>query len=145
MKIKFPPKLSRRSIFIGLAVLGILYWYRPKPPAPCESLQRFGATMVGDRCIIKRNVNLSGSVETLPNNLTIEGNFTIEGTSIETLPDKMIVTGGLYFYKTSISKLPADLQVLGGFDQDLGFGSPGVYCKDIPNTVVIKRSKRCLN
>jgi hypothetical protein len=143
MKIKFPPKLSRRSIFISLAILGILYWYRPKPAAACQSLQRFGATMVGDRCIIKRDVYLSGSVETLPNNLTIEGNFTIAGTSIENLPDKMIVTGGLYFYKTSISKLPPDLQVFGGFDQDLGFGSPGVYCKNIPSTVIIKLTRRC--
>ncbi len=143
MKIKSPPKLSSRSIFISLVILGIIYWYRPKPPAPCQSLQRFGATMVGDRCIIQRDVYLQGSVETLPNNLTIQGNFTIAGTNIENLPDKMIVTGGLYFYKTSISKLPADLQVLGGFSQDLGFGSPGVYCKDIPSTVVIKLARRC--
>lgn len=141
--MRFPPKLSANWIFIGLLLLGVIYWYRPKPPAACQSLQRFGATMGGDRCVIKRNVHLSGSVETLPNHLTIEGDFTISGTQIENLPAKMIVTGNLYLYKTSISKLPADLQILGGFNQDLGFGSPGVSCKDIPNTVVIKGSKRC--
>jgi hypothetical protein len=142
--MRFPPKLSANWIFIGLAILGVLYWYRPKPPAACQSLQRFGAKMVGDRCVVSRNVHLDGSVETLPNNLTIAGNFTISGTQIENLPDRMIVTGGLYLYKTSISKLPADLQVFGGFSQDLGVGSSGVYCKDIPNTVVIKLAKRCL-
>lgn len=141
--MRFPSKLSANWILIGLVLLGVIYWYRPKPPATCQSLQRFGATMEGERCIIKRNVNLSGSVETLPNNLTIKGNFTISGTKIEKLPDKMIVTGELYFYKTSISKLPADLQVFGGFNQDVGFGSSGVYCKDIPKTVVIKLARRC--
>ncbi len=141
--MRFLPKLSANWIFIGLVLLGVIYWYRPKPPATCQSLQRFGATMVGERCIIKRNVHLAGSVESLPDNLTIEGNFTISGTQIENLPAKMIVTGNLYFYKTSISKLPADLQVFGGFNQDLGFGSPGVYCKYIPKTVVIKLARRC--
>lgn len=141
--MRFPPKLSVNWIWLGLVPLGVIYWHRPKPAATCQSLQRFGATMVGDRCIIKRNVHLSGSVETLPNNLTIEGDFTISGTQIENLPAKMIVTGNLYLYKTSISKLSADLQIFGGFNQDLGFGSSGMYCKDILNTVVIKRSKRC--
>lgn len=127
---------------LGLLILGV-YWHWPTTPVTCESLQRFGARVEGNRCIVSKQVYLSGSIQRLPENLTIQGDFTIAGTQIDTLPAGLVTTGNLYLYKTSISKLPADLQVFGSFSQDLGFGSPGVYCRDIPKTATIKGSRRC--
>jgi hypothetical protein len=134
------PKLRLRSrsgspgasllLMFPLLVVGI-YLVRPAPPAPCESLKKFGAIEQGGRCIINRNVTLEGNLKRLPNQLTVKGNLTISGTYIEELSSAMVVEGNLFLYKTSIAKLPPDLQVQGNFDQYSGFGSPGVKCNAI--------------
>ncbi len=138
------PKLKSRSLIVLLPVIaGLIYWFRPEPPATCQSLQKFGAIEQGDRCIIKRNITIEGNIKRLPDRLTIQGGLTISGTYITELPNAMIVEGNLFLYKTSIAKLPADLQVNGGFDQYSGFGSPGVRCDAIPLTIVIKGTRSC--
>ncbi len=125
--------------------LGIVYWNIPQPPASCQSLQQYGAKESGGRCIIDKNVYLEGKIDRLPDRLTVKGNLTISGTYIEQLPAALIVEGNLYLYKTSISQIPADVQIGQGFGQDLGWGSPGVKCTDIPKTAIIKGSLRCFN
>jgi hypothetical protein len=73
------PGVSLLFIF-PLLVVGI-YQLQPTPPAPCESLKKFGAMAAatpfrsiaqGERCIINRNVTLEGNLKRLPNQLTIK-------------------------------------------------------------------------
>lgn len=136
--------MTRRTMVFGLAgIAGVLYFFLPKPPATCESLQRFGAISEQGRCLIKRSVTIEGNINQLPDRLTVQGDLTISGTYITKLPKAMVVEGNLFLYKTSIAKLPADLKVGQGFDQYSGFGSPGVRCDAIPKTVEIKGSRNC--
>jgi hypothetical protein len=134
---------SRSLIILFPLIAGLIYWFKPEPPATCQSLQKFGAIEQGDRCIIKRNTTIEGNIKRLPDRLTIQGGLTISGTYITELPHTIIVEGDLFLYKTSIAKLPADLQVRGGFDQYSGFGSPGVRCDAIPTTTLIKGTRSC--
>jgi hypothetical protein len=134
-------RISLLSLFPLLA--GGIYILRPAPPAPCESLQKFGAIEQAGRCVINRSITLEGNLRRLPDRLTIKGNLTISGTYIEELPRTMVVEGALFLYKTSIAKLPPDLQVQGSFDQYSGFGSPGVKCNAIPKTTFIKGHRNC--
>jgi len=86
---------------------------------------------------------LKGKAEALPKNLHVQGNLEIRGTSISNLPATLRTDGNVYLYKTAIGDIPENTYIGGSFNFDLGFGSPTIYCDEIPSTAVIKGIAAC--
>jgi hypothetical protein len=131
-------KSSRnRLLALGALMLAGLYFFWPQSTT-CASFARFGAELQGERCVVADDLTLEGDVDGLPPNLVVQGNLTINGTNIGTLPVGLVVDGNLDLYKTSIGALPENLVVGGDFTNYLGFGSPDIFCAEIPVSVVIR-------
>lgn len=55
-------------------------------------------------------------INTLPDNLKVDGNLNLQGTQITTLPDNLKVGGSLDLADTQITTLPDNLKVGGNLD-----------------------------
>lgn len=129
----------RRNRLFAAAVLVMVgvYLFWPQQVITCAAFAGFGAEVQGDRCIVLGDLTLEGAVDSLPAHLVVKGDLTINGTYIDRLPIGLIVEGDLNLYKTSIGALPENLIVVGSFTNYLGFGSPDLWCAEIPASVVI--------
>jgi hypothetical protein len=70
-----------------------------------------------DRVIVNEELDLSETpIQSLPDNLRVEGGLYLDGTSIQSLPDNLSVWGNLELSRTPIKFLPDNLF----FMKDLG-------------------------
>jgi hypothetical protein len=137
--------LKKKNIlwFITLLLLLIYIWFQLPNYLPCSSFSKFGSYEQNGQCIIPNDLLLEGKIDGLPKSLLVKGNLEIRGTSISNFPSHLHVEGNVYLYKTSIGSIPEDTYIGGSFDYYLGFGSPSIYCDEIPSKVVIKGNNGC--
>ncbi|MEH6444391.1 MAG: hypothetical protein V7784_10875 [Oceanospirillaceae bacterium] len=137
--------LTKRIVWcvvISLLLL-ISVWFQLPSYAPCSNFSAFGSYEQNGLCIIAGDLVVKGNVASLPQKLHVKGNVEIIGTSISDLPATLRTDGDLYLYKTSIGSIPEDTYIGGDFHYYLSFGSPNIYCDEIPPTVVIKGNTGC--
>jgi len=129
---------TKNKLFVAtVVVVAGVYFFWPQQVITCAAFAGFGAEVQEERCVVAGDLTLAGAVDGLPANLVVQGDLTINGTDIDRLPTGLIVEGDLNLYKTSIGALPENLVVAGDFTNYLGFGSPDLWCAEIPASVVI--------
>ncbi len=128
---------------IIIVLLLISIWFQLPNYVPCSNFGKFGSYEQKGLCIIPNDLIVEGDIDGLPKTLHVKGNLEIRGTSISNLPSKFRVEGDVFLYKTSIGSIPEDSYIGGDFDYYLSFGSPNIYCDEIPSKAVIKGNTRC--
>jgi hypothetical protein len=135
---------KKHVLLITIAAFLFVYLWSQLPNyTSCSHLSEFGAYEQDGLCIIPGNLLVEGNFEGLPKRLHVKGNVEIRGTSISNLPSSFHADGDVFLYKTSIGSIPEDTYIGGDFNFYLGFGSPSIYCDDIPSKVVIKGNTGC--
>jgi len=135
--------LKKKIVWLITILLLFFIWHQLPSYAPCSSFSNFGSYEKDKVCIIPNNLTLEGNFDGLPKSLHVKGNLEIRGTSISNLPSQFRVDGNVFLYKTSIGKIPPNSYIGGDFDYYLGFGSPTIYCDEIPSKVIIKGNIYC--
>ncbi len=138
-----PIKKKKIVWLIPILLLLISIWLKLPNYSPCSNFSNFGSYEQNGTCIIPDNLVVEGKVDGLPKTLHVKGNLEIKGTSISNLPSKLRVEGDLFLYKTSIGSISEDSYIGGNFNYYLGFGSPEIYCDEIPPKAVIKGNTLC--
>lgn len=135
---------KKKTIWLITMLLFLfLIWLQLPNYVPCSSFSEFQSYEQNGLCIIPDDLIVEGKIDGLPKSLHVKGDLEIRGTSISNLPSKFRVDGDVFLYKTSIGNIPKNSYIGGNFDYYLGFGSPNIYCDEIPSKVVIKGNSGC--
>ncbi len=142
-KYMYPLKKNRTIWLAAIIILLVSIWLQLPNYEPCSSFSEFESYEKNGLCIIPGDVVVKGNFEGLPKKLHVKGNLEIRGTLISNLPATLRADGDVFLYKTSIGSIPEDTYIGGDFNFYLGFGSPSIYCDEIPSKVVIKGNNGC--
>ncbi len=142
---KYRPFLKKIRIIWLAAIIILLMsiWLQLPNYESCPTFSEFESYEKNGLCIIPSDVVVKGNFEGLPKRLHVKGNLEIKGTLVSNLPATLRVDGDVFLYKTSIGSIPEDTYIGGDFHYYLGFGSPSIYCDEIPSKVVIKGNRGC--